>query len=1044
VTVMNGPARRLAAGLAGLVAAAGLVLPGNPAAAAPTGPSAGNPATGAKPTPPGPPPTPATGSKDFGAAADAGKPARYLVRLSDAPLATYAGGVSGLTATRVPQGAKLSPDTAGARAYRSYLDGRRDAVVGKAKVKVRQTFDTTFNGFVADLSAAQADTLRHTAGVSAVYADTTVHIQTSNTSKELGLAGRGGVWDEQFDGDQHAGEGVIIGVIDSGYWPESPSFAAMSEPRPDRRTIAAKWHGTCDFGTAEPARCNNKVIGARWFDSAGLSTINPSEFKSPRDSNGHGTHTASTAAGRSGVKATVDGLDLGKITGMAPAARLAIYKALWSDGAGGAVGSAADIVSAIDAAVSDGVDVISYSVGDDSEYWSPVEEAFFNAAAAGVFVSAAAGNAGPSFNTVDNTEPWVTTVAATEQDKRYLRTITLGNGRTYIGAGTKSAQLVDAADVGNDPVDPVYRYWAELCWPGTLDPARTAGKIVLCQRGENGRAEKGDVVAAAGGAGMILYQPEWDPNTGVADLQKVPTAHVDVPTGGALLAYVKTPHPTAKLSAGVFTKVEAPSMAGFSSSGPSALSAGDLLKPDIAAPGVDVAAAFSPAEGGESFALESGTSMATPHIAGIAALVKAKHPGWSPAAIRSALMTGSRDRTDKGNPIREVDHAGSPLNYGAGEVRPAESFDPGLVYDSTPDQWLQWLCGVSADHGSDLGLALTGCDDIGTMPATELNYPSVSFGHLIGTQSVTRTVTNVGNRTSRYTARVQAPAGYSVKVSPSSFEVKPGKSVRFTVTVTHSGGAYGQWVSGNLTWHDNQGHDVRIPLVLTNTDLVAPATLSGTGSTGSQAMTVRTGFGGTLNLATAGLTSGTSNTFSLAGHSAGWDDTLPGVPNPLPANMAVKKVHVPAGTVGSTIKVDSQYGRCSDDEDNVSGCGEFYARVFDAKGDTVAADFMHLPHTSTLTLPDGAGDYTLVVEQIDLEGGVDSQNYTWTVFTPGASGSGTGKFTVDPARRSVTPGSTVKATVRWSGLEAGKAYRGVLVVTDGHGVRREIPVDVAG
>lgn len=974
---------------------------------------------------------------------------RYVVRLADAPLAAYNGGVKGLKATRAPQGAKLSRTTADAGAYRGYLGQRRDSVAKAARISIGHTFDTTFNGFTATLTAEQAATLRKSADVAAVVPDSLVRAQVSTTADELGLTGRNGVWQRDFGGDKHAGEGTIIGVIDSGYWPESPSFARLPEPRPDAKVIAAKFKGTCDFGTDEPARCNNKVIGARWYDNDALSTLNPKEFKSPRDSNGHGTHTASTAAGLNGVHATVDGMDMGTITGMAPGARLSIYKALWSDGAGGAVGSMTDIIAAIEDAVADGVDVINYSVGDDSEAWTPIDEAFFNAAAAGVFVAAAAGNAGPGAGTVDNTLPWVTTVAATEQDHRWLRTIKLGNGRTYsgvgIGAASATATLADSRAVAATDDE----YWSSLCMPGTLDPAKVKGKIVLCARGESARTSKSQVVADAGGAGMILYQPEWDPNALMADLHAVPTAHVDVPTGAALLAYAATAEPTVKLGAGTFTRVEAPAVAGFSSSGPSTLSGGDLIKPDLAAPGSDVIAAVSPAEHDGNFAMMSGTSMATPHIAGLAALVKQKHPTWDPTEIRSALMTGSRDKTDQKHQLVYVDQPATPLNYGSGEVVPATAIDPGLVYKSTPAQWAGFLCGAYAAREDNNNWSYApDCTGVEATPTAALNYPSVAFGNMIGTRSIKRTVTNVGARTSSYVAKIDPPKGYTVTVSPSRFTVRPGASVTFTLTVTHAGGAFGEPVSGNLTWADTQGHRVRSPILVKNTQLVAPETVTGTGTSGSLTVAAQAGWQGRLQVAPAGLTAGTTTGFTLTGMIGNvWDDQYATIPDPAPPAMKVAKIHVPAGSVGPTVRVDAQYTRCFFDDDEEGACGDFYAKVFDAQGQFVDAQFMHLPHTATLKLPDGAGDYTLVVEQTDLwnlPAGQNSQQLSYTVVTPGAPGVNTGTFTASPAKSTIKAGSTTKLTVRWSGLRAGKQYQGVLALSDGHTVIRRIPVTITG
>ena len=246
-----------------------------------------------------------------------------------------------------------------------------------------------------------------------------------------------------------AGAGVIIGDIDTGFWPENPSFAAFSGDGPKAGEIQKKFHGICDTSGEDPVTCNNKVIGARYFDAAGLSHANPGEFTSPRDYDGHGSHTASTAAGQP-VEATIKGSDAGPLEGMAPAARLSIYKVLYENATNTqSTGGSVDIVAAINDAVNDGVDVINYSVGDNVDTFGPEEFAFLNAAAAGVFVSAAAGNAGPGAGTVDSAMPWETTVAAGTFDRQWQKTVTLGNGTTYHGVGVgpavPSSPLIDSA-----------------------------------------------------------------------------------------------------------------------------------------------------------------------------------------------------------------------------------------------------------------------------------------------------------------------------------------------------------------------------------------------------------------------------------------------------------------------------------------------------------------------------------------------------------------------------------------------------------------------
>ncbi|HET6213264.1 MAG TPA: S8 family peptidase, partial [Micromonosporaceae bacterium] len=558
-------------------------------------------------------------------------------------------------------------------------------------------YGVTFNGFAARLTATQAARLARADDVAKIWKNEVVRADTVSTPAFLGIDGPDGVWAQRFGGDARAGEGIIVGVVDTGFWPENPSFAALPEPRPDRAVIAAKWHGTCDAGAdpvvAHRITCNNKVIGARYFYSDGIQAGVPDEFGSPRDRNGHGSHTASMAAGDHGVPAVVHGIPMGRASGMAPAARIAVYKALWHQPDGGR-GNSADLVAAIDAAVGDGVDVINYSIsGSQESIVDAAEIAFLNAAAAGVFIAASAGNtAGPG--TVAHNSPWVTTVAASTHDRAYGKSVRLGNGVTYTGVGVAPEPvgptgLVDAAAAGS-----------ELCLPGALDPARVAGKIVLCKRGTNPRVEKSAAVKAAGGVGMVLYD---SPDAGLtADFHAVPSVHLNNADGLAVKAYAADPDATASLSAGFHPRVRAPAMAGFSSSGPAQASA-DLLKPDIAAPGVDVIAAYSPLNaGGSDYEQISGTSMAAPHLAGIAALLRSKHPDWSPMAVKSALMTAARP----------VGGDYTPLNYGAGQVEPAGAFDPGLVYDSDALDWFRYGCGLGQFQ---LVYGPAACQAVGTM-----------------------------------------------------------------------------------------------------------------------------------------------------------------------------------------------------------------------------------------------------------------------------------------------------------------------------------------
>jgi hypothetical protein len=512
----------------------------------------------------------------------------YIVQLVDEPLASYDGGVAGLAATRPAQGQKVDAGSSAARAYRNYLSTKKRDVLSRTRIAENRKagdFSTAFNGFSARLTAAEAERLAHAKGVAKVWENEIVTVDTVTTPTFLGLTGNNGVWKKQFGNVGRAGEGVIVGVLDTGFTPENPSFGPLPEPRPDAGIIAGKWSGTCDIGVEEFVACNNKVIGARYYNASGLAQ--PFEYLSPRDFNGHGSHTASTAAGNNGVTATIFGDNVGQISGMAPAARLAIYKVLWHNPVtGGASGGTADLVAAIDQSVADGVDVINYSISGSTTFVvDSVEIAFLNAAAGGVFVAASAGNNGPAASTVAHNSPWLTTVAASTHNRSVTKRITLGNGATYTGVGVgpavPSAPLIDSVNAGlaGAPADSVRLCFSDADNNPTngvvpvLDPALVTGKIVLCERGVTPRIDKSAAVAAAGGIGMIMFNPVAGQSVN-ADFHAVSTVHTDEVAGAAVKAYAATAGPTAAISALLPDPVTAPVMAGFSSAGPASRSSG--------------------------------------------------------------------------------------------------------------------------------------------------------------------------------------------------------------------------------------------------------------------------------------------------------------------------------------------------------------------------------------------------------------------------------------------------------------------------------------
>ena len=803
----------------------------------------------------------------------------YVVQLADAPAAAYAGGASGYAVTRPAPGAKLDVRASHVQAYIGYLAARQGHVLSQVSAApVTHRYSVAFNGFAALLTPSEIRKLQATAGVIAVTADERRRPDTNRTPAFLGLSRPGGLW-SQLDAASRPvkGEDVIVGVIDTGIWPENPSFSdkvdAGGKPVASHLpgTVAygpppTKWKGRCQAGQGfTPAHCNHKLIGAQFFDATfkatGL-TLDASDFVSPRDQDGHGDHTASTAAGNAEVPAMVNGMPAGAISGMAPRARLAAYKVCWTyldaTQPSGRDNSCfvSDSVAAIDRAVADGVDVINFSIGGTRDnLLDPVEIAFLNASAAGVFVAAAGGNDGPG-NTVSHIGPWLTTVAASTHDRLLTATLALGNGARYTGPsqspGRAPAPLVNAAAVARAGVD---LGDARRCFAGTLDPARAAGKVVVCDRGSNERVEKGQEVKRAGGVGMVLLNVPGGATDTVDDPHFVSSIHLAVAAYDPVHRYAAQAGATASMSTAVQTPgVVAPVMAEFSSRGPNQGTA-SVLKPDISAPGVSVLAAFAyqPASPAEHDAIANGllvppaassylqgTSMASPHVAGVAALLRQLHPAWSPAAIKSALMTSA-------GMVKRADSSPDPdrWGYGAGHLKPDGAAFADLVYDAGLSDYVQFLCGSGV-----LAASSSLCGTFGAQAPGNLNLPSLT-AEVLGKATLRRTIKNVSDATANYVASVHLP-GYAATVTPSSLSLAPGQSGSFDVSLTRQSAAAGNWVFGDLVW-SNGVKQVRSPLTAKGLLLVAPGEIADTRPAGARAFTIGTGYDGRLSVVGVGL-----------------------------------------------------------------------------------------------------------------------------------------------------------------------------------------------
>jgi subtilisin family serine protease len=942
--------------------------------------------------------------------------ATYLVQLADAPAAGYTGGVAGYAATKPAAGAKIDASAPAVSRYRGYLAKRQDGVLkAAASAKPFHRYSVTFNGFAARMTAVDAAKLARTPGVKLVTKDQIRKPDTTRTPEFLGLTKRGGIWDQLGGPRRNAGAGVVVGSIDTGLWPENPSVAPLVRPKP-----VPQFAGTCQTGEQwDASDCTTKVVGARYYTAGQIASVGdikaafPYEYLSARDADGHGTHTATTAAGNYGIPVTVAGQDFGRASGMAPNARIATYKVCWGRSEPEAGCADSDSVQAIEDATSDGVDVINFSIsGSLTSSVDAVELAFFGAAQAGVFVATSAGNSGPGESTVAHNSPWETSVAAGTLDRRFSKTVTLGNGASYTGVGlgaavpTSPIALASTVGLAGQDADDV-----RLCFLNSLDPAKVAGKIIVCDRGVNDRVEKSLEVQRAGGVGMVLTNVS--PNSLNADIHSVPTVHVDEVAGAAIKAYVSgTAAPTASLSAGVQQfGVKAPQVAAFSSRGPALAGSGDLLKPDILAPGVDILAGYSPANGGRDYNFVSGTSMSSPHIAGLAALLIQKHPRWSPMMVKSALLTTASVRDNKNQPIStDAGDPAGPLDYGSGEVNINSAADPGLVYDSDSRDWVRWLCGT--DQLSATGSA---CQLLGSIDPSDLNQPNIAIGALAGKQTVTRTVTNVGRGPAVYVPRIVEPAGIDVTVSPRVLRVKPGRTATYRVTFTRTSAAFDEYAFGSLTWTDGR-HKVRSQLVVQPVAAAAPGEVDGTGTSGSAAIRVTPGFTGTLTTAVDGLVAADVRTPSLQATGPAFDSDAPAVS----ARAAKETVTIPAGTTvarHSTFDADFPAGTDVDLYLYEAGTTNLVA----SSGGSSAEETIRIGDP-----PAGSYDLYVVLFASPQSGAVPVPAYLWNL-----DGAAKGNLTATPASQPTTAGTPVTVTAAWSGLTAGQRYFGRIGYSDG-------------
>ncbi|PKA65721.1 Subtilisin-like protease [Apostasia shenzhenica] len=695
--------------------------------------------------------------------------------------------------------------------------------------QILYTYDRVASAFAARLTGAQAAALLRVPQVISVVPDHPRFPHTTHTPSFLGLSPSAGIWPQSSFASS-----VVIAVLDTGIFPYSTSFVDPNLPSPP-----SSFQSSCDFlNSSSGGPCNNKLIGAKFFykgyeAALGRPIDDTRESKSSLDTEGHGTHTASTAAGAAVSGANFLGYADGDARGIATNARIAAYKICWDAGC-----FDSDILAAMDAAVADGANVISLSVGANGyppDYFrDSIAVGAFGAARNGVIVSCSAGNSGPALSTVVNVAPWIITVGASTVNRDFPADVVLGNGSLFSGvslyAGDENLTAADLPLVyGGDS-------GSRLCVSGLLNSSMVKGKIVLCERGGNARVEKGSAVMLAGGAGMILANTDDNGEELIADPHLIPATMVGATAGNMILAYIRSASsPTATI---VFRGTviggdpPAPKVAAFSGHGPNYLTP-EILKPDVIAPGVNILAAWTGASSPTDlevdprrvdFNIISGTSMACPHVSGIAALLRGAYPGWSPAAIKSAVMTTAYKLDDAGEFIKDLStgKASTPFARGAGHVDPNKALDPGLVYDAGVDDYIAFLCAIG--YSSTQISVFTrdessvNCSSDKLAGPGDLNYPSfaVVFSNASDVVTYKRAVKNVGGGKVVYEVEISSPEGVNVTVTPSKLEFDGvNQSLSYEISFASIAGseAGGSHQFGWISWSDGI-REVRSPIAV--------------------------------------------------------------------------------------------------------------------------------------------------------------------------------------------------------------------------------------
>ncbi|CAM3904741.1 MULTISPECIES: S8 family serine peptidase [Pseudoalteromonas] len=784
----------------------------------------------------------------------------YIVKLNDNSVALEAQSFdSPLARTLRSQGVnkifeKGQAATAEVVAYQNKLLTKQNTVMQSVtnvtgRTEMRHQFTKALNGFSVKMTEAEAERVAALGTVTSVMRSKNYDLLSDEGPTHIGADK---IWDGSSvpSGIKGKGEGQIVGIIDTGINSDHPSFAAVGDdgyahvnPFGDGNYV-----GDC-VEDADYIQCNNKLIGVRSYDviTDSYSAMIPGWPAIGEDYQGHGSHVASTAAGNvlydvpymvAGTGDQMDGVVLKEalfpqISGVAPHANIIAYQVCYpnSEQYAGCPGEA--LIAGIEDAISDGVDVINFSIGGaDSNIWAdPVQLAFLAAREAGINVAAAAGNSGQAcgaaecFGYLDNSSPWLAQVAATTHG----RTVAVETAVEYAGFidpsfGSEVPQWAETGLIGGsintDEITGVV-VWAkdyedvnglkdsngyctaefptatfDFFKDGTEIPGAAEGTtnvIVVCQRhtatdpAANARTAKVDNVKAGGADGFIMYNKDTAQAT-VPESYSLPGVHFTaaqwngVSTTQGLEDWVDSSSEKGHMITIKPTLIErrvnsedADWLAAFSSRGPS-FSNVEILAPAVAAPGVNILAAYSDEQvfaavpNGQDFASISGTSMASPHVAGSMALLRQIHPTWTPAEIQSALLMTADNVVKYHRQNNESDTLDTAEIYraGTGRINVENAAKIGFVMDETAENFLA----ANPDNGGTphkLNLpnlvnfsCKPECQWIRTIKATEDGTWTVSHGDVVNWNY------DVNNQS--------AQNGVNIEVTPSTFSLKKGET----------------------------------------------------------------------------------------------------------------------------------------------------------------------------------------------------------------------------------------------------------------------------